>query len=407
MAITKIILREILDSRGNRTIEAEIHSPKFRAIAAAPSGASVGKYEAKSFPEKGIGAAIKIFSNKLKNRIIGKKVSYAEIDSIIKNFDPKREILGGNLSTAVSLAVAKLEALEAGIELYELFGKKPVLPFPLGNIIGGGVHSGKGSPELQEFLIIPVGAKTFREAAFANSEVHKIVGAKIDKKFPNFTRGRNDEGAWAPPLTIEEAIEILNESVDKAESQFGFKIRTGVDLAASEFYDSRKKTYNYKNFSLSPKDQVNFVIELFDRYNFFYVEDPLEEEDFYGFADVRKEIGKKCLITGDDLVVTNPERLSIAIKLNSINALIVKPNQIGSLSETENVINTAKRNKIIPVVSHRSGETTDTSIAHIAVGFNCPIIKTGTVGGERIAKLNELIRIEERSKAKLGKIILS
>ncbi len=406
MAIKKIILRDILDSRGNKTIEAEIYSEKFRAVAAAPSGASVGKYEAEAFPKKGVYGAIKAFKENLERKIIGARVSYSEIDSIIKNFDSNREILGGNLSTAISLAVAKLQALEEGKELYELFGKKFLLPVPLGNIIGGGVHSGKGSPELQEFLILPVGARDIKEAALVNSHVHRTAGKIIDKKMPNFTRGRNDEGAWAPPATIEEAVEILNEAVFEVSNQLKVKIKIGVDLAASEFYNSVEKKYNYKTMSLNPEDQVNFVVELFDRYNFFYIEDPLQEEDFDGFAAVNNQIGKKCLIVGDDLTVTNPSRLETAIQRKSINSLIVKPNQIGSLTETESVINIAKRNNVLPVVSHRSGETADSSIAHIAVGFNCPIIKTGAVGGERVAKLNELIRIEEKTRANIAKIKL-
>lgn len=406
MVIKKIILREVLDSRGNTTVEAEISGERHSVRAAAPSGASVGKYEKPAFPKGGAKEGISNFNKKISEKLIGQETDYKKIDSIISENDPDFSHVGGNVSVAVSLAVGKLQAMEKGIEFYELFNGAPSLPFPLGNILGGGVHSGKGSPELQEFLTIPVGAKTFKEAVLANSKVHKLVGEIIDKKMPNFTRGRNDEGAWAPPVTIEEAIEILNEAVDKAKSEFGFKIKTGVDLASSEFYDSKEKKYKYKLFALSPNDQVNFVVELFDRYNFYFIEDPIEQEDFDGFAAVNKVIGKKCLIVGDDLTVTNSARLKIAIEKNSINSLIIKPNQIGSLSETENVIKEAKRNKVIPVVSHRSGETTDTSIAHIAAGFKCPIIKTGAVGGERVAKLNELIRIEERSKAKLAEITL-
>ncbi|HIK02902.1 TPA: phosphopyruvate hydratase [archaeon] len=406
MVIKKIVLREILDSRGNITVEAEVSGENFKACAAAPSGASVGKYEKEAFPKGGAREGISAFNKKITDKLIGVEADYKKVDAIISESDPDFAHIGGNTSVAVSLAVGKLQAKEKGIEFHALFNGAPSLPFPLGNIIGGGVHSGKGSPELQEFLTLPVGAKSFKEAVLANSKVHKLVGQIIDKKLPNFTRGRNDEGAWAPPVTIEEAIAILNEAVDKAKSEFGFKIKTGVDLASSEFYSSKEKKYVYKNFSLSPSDQVNFVVELFDRYGFFYIEDPIQEEDFGGFANVTKEIGKKCLIVGDDLTVSSPERLETAVKQNSINSLIVKPNQIGSLTQTENVIKAAKRNKIIPVVSHRSGETTDTSIAHIAAGFKCPIIKTGAVGGERIAKLNELIRIEEKTKAKLAEITL-
>ena len=404
--IKKILLREILDSRGNLTVEAEVQSAKLKAMAAAPSGASVGKYEAKAFPKGGPSAAIKIFREKLEKKVLGQEINYEKIDKIIKEFDPNREIICGNLSTAISLAVAKLQAFERGIEFYQLMGAKFSLPLPLGNIIGGGVHSGKGSPELQEFLILPIGAKTFKEAAIANSQVHKAAGKIIDEKMPNFTRGRNDEGAWAPPATIEEAIEILKEAVDQVNSEQKLKIRIGIDLAASEFYDSKSGKYNYKNMSLSAEDQVHFVVELFDRFNLYYFEDPLQEEDFDSFAEVKKQIGKKCLIVGDDLTVTNPQRVETAISKDSMNSLIVKPNQIGSLSETESVIKLAKRNNLLPIVSHRSGETVDVSIAHIAVGHMCPIIKTGAVGGERVAKLDELIRIEETTKASLSSIKL-
>src|SRR3989344_5258379 len=189
MAIKKIILREILDSRGNTTIEAEVYSDKFKAVAAAPSGASVGKYEVKSFVKGGVPKAIKTFKENLEKKILGKR-SYQEDDSIIKNFDQNREILGGNISIAISLAVAKLQSMDGGKEFYELFGKNFTLPLPLGNIIGGGVHSGKAAPELQEFLVIPLNAKNFWEAAFANSQVHKAVARIIDKKMPHFTRGR-------------------------------------------------------------------------------------------------------------------------------------------------------------------------------------------------------------------------
>lgn len=402
--IKKILLREILDSRGNLTVEAEVQSAKVKAVAAAPSGASVGKYEVKAFPKGGPAEAVNIFREKLAKKILGHEINYEKVDKIIKEFDPTHEMLGGNLSVAVSLAVAKLQAFEKGVEFYELLGPKFSLPLPLGNIIGGGVHSGKGSPELQEFLILPVGAKTFKEAVIANSQVHKAAARIIDEKMPNFTRGRNDEGAWAPPATIEEAIEILNQAIDEVNSQLKIKIRTGIDLAASEFYDAKSQKYNYRNMSLSPEDQVHFVVEMFDRFGLYYFEDPLQEEDFESFAAVKKQIGKKCLVVGDDLTVTNLQRLSTAIEKDSINSIIIKPNQVGSLSETENVIKLAKRNNVLPIVSHRSGETTDTSIAHIAVGHMCPIIKTGAVGGERIAKLNELIRIEEKTKAKIAKL---
>lgn len=398
--LTSIILREILDSRGNKTIEAEVSNGKKTAIASAPSGVSVGKFEVPAFPKAGVSRAVKTFNSKYRKKFLGLEANYHTIDSIFSDIDPKCKILGGNLHIAVSLATAKLQALEKGKELYELFGKKFSLPFPLGNILGGGMHTGKGAPEFQEFLSIPFGAKTFKAAAFANALVHKIAFSKLH----NIIRGRNDEGAWASSLTSEHALQVLTESCAQASSELNFEIRAGLDVAASQFYDSRNNFYHYRHASLERARQISHVAELTERYNLYYIEDALEENDFEGFALLNKQIGKHCLVCGDDLVVTNTSRLETALSHSSVNAVIVKPNQIGSLTATESFINTAVRSNCTPVISHRSGETSDTSITHLAVGFSIPIIKCGAVGGERTAKLNELIRIEERTGARMAKL---
>ena len=400
MVIQKIILREILDSRGNPTIEAEISSEKYTAVAAAPSGASVGIHEVPAFPEGGTQAAISAFKTTFEAEVAKCNISYHEVDERIRDLDPERKVLGGNLSIAVSLAVAKLQAMGAGVKFYDLFAKEIALPFPLGNVIGGGVHAGKGSPEIQEFLSIPVGAPTFKDAALANSRVHKLVGEAITSKDPNFTRGRDDEGAWAPMASNEEAMQLLFNACQQASSELGFEVRPGLDVAASEFWDKTKQKYVYKEGERTLEEQVHFLAGLVNDYNVFFIEDPFHEDDFQGFSLLKQQVGGKCLVVGDDLITTNPARLNKAIELNAINSLIVKPNQIGSLSETEEVVNIANSNNIKPVVSHRSGETSDSSIAHLAVGFSAPIIKTGILGGERTAKLNELLRIEEREKGR-------
>jgi enolase len=406
MAIKNILLREILDSRGNPTIEAEISSERYTAVAAAPSGASVGAHEVPAFPKGGPKAAISAFKTTFEAEVAKCNVSYHEIDERIHDLDTERKILGGNLSIAVSLAIAKLQAMEAGVKFYDLFAAEIALPFPLGNVIGGGVHAGKGSPEIQEFLAIPIGAPTFKDAALANARVHKLAGEAIKAKNPEFTRGRGDEGAWAPMVSNEEALQMVFNACQQASSELGFEIRPGMDVAASEFWDKTKEKYVYKEGERNLEEQVHFLAGLVNDYNVFYIEDGFHEDDFQAFSLLNQQVGGKCLVVGDDLTTTNPERLNQAIKLNAVNSLIVKPNQIGSLSETEAVLNLAKSNNIKPVVSHRSGETTDTSISHLAVGFSAPIIKTGVLGGERIAKLNELIRIEEREKgrAKMAKL---
>lgn len=404
MAIKNIILREIFDSRGNPTIEAEVSSDENTARAAAPSGASVGKHEVPAFPRGGPGSAIKLFNSDYRKKFIGLEANYHEVDFALKAEDPTREKLGGNLSIALSLAVAKLHALDSEIDFYELFAQKFTLPYPLGNVIGGGVHAGEGSPEIQEFLCIAVGAKSFKNAALANSLVHKIAGEKLGQR-AEFTRGRNDEGGWAPAIGNSEALETLSASCAKASNELGFEVRPALDMAASEFYDSEQKKYIYKGDEKTSDEQVDFVAALVNEYNLYYVEDPLEENDFEGFAKLNAKIGKKCLVVGDDLITTNEKRLREAISKKAVNSLIVKPNQIGSLMDTEKVINLAKQKKITPVISHRSGETTDSSIAHLAVGFSIPIIKTGILGGERLAKINELLRIEEKEKrARISKL---
>lgn len=405
MAITKLVAREIMDSRGNPTVEVEAWSGSKSASAAAPSGASTGVHEVTAFPKAGVGSAVSMFNSAYSKKFIGAEEDYHETDLIFKKIDPSFKSLGGNLAIALSLAVAKLGAVLEGKEFYQIFGNSCAMPFPLGNVLGGGAHSGKGSPDIQEFLSLPAGARTIREAVMANEQVHKKVLELICRNNPDFTRGKSDEGGWAPEMDNKEALEILVEACDSVTHELGFKVRPGLDFASSQIWDSKKQLYLYKREKpKTAQEQLDHVEEIAKHNQLFYIEDPFHEEDFGSFAKLTKKIGKKCLVCADDLTVTNPARFGQCIKHKSANAIIVKPNQVGSLTDTEKVIKMAFESNYAPVVSHRSGETTDTSIAHIAVGFSAPILKAGVVGGERVAKLDELLRISETSGARMAKI---
>jgi enolase len=297
--------------------------------------------------------------------------------------------IGGNVAVAISIAVAKAAAFTIGIPLYRYIGGAfPSIPHPLGNVIGGGAHA-KGATDIQEFLSIPVGSKRALDSVFANAKVHGTVKNLLADR--GITCGKGDEGAWAAPITNEDALDLMAKATGAVSDELGFEIRIGLDVAASELWDG--EVYKYSDKMRPPEDQIAYMGELIDRYNIYYVEDPLDEEDFDGFATLTSSV--KCLICGDDLYVTNPERIRRGIDIGASNAVLIKPNQIGTLTDTVDAIKLAISNGYTCVISHRSGETTDNTIAHLAVGLNAPIIKTGVVGGERIAKLNELIRIEE------------
>jgi enolase len=264
-------------------------------------------------------------------------------------------------------------------------------------MINGGAHAGNNAPEIQEFLVLPVGATDITEAVFTNTAVHRRIREKIQSKDALFTGGKGDEGGWAPNLTNQEALEIQATSCEEVSDETGVLVKPCLDMAASEFWDADQEKYIYAKEGVKKDtgEQVDYVSEIIDTYGMFYVEDPMREGDFQGFADLTQKSGSKCLICGDDLFVTNAEILAEGIQIGAANSIIIKPNQIGTLSDTYATVDLARTNKYVPVVSHRSGETTDDTIAHLAVAWMAPIIKTGALGGERIAKLNELIRIEE------------
>jgi len=413
-----ISTRKILDSRGNPTIEVEV-TAKDKAgkvvgygRAAAPSGASRGKYEVVAFPEGGVDEAIRRV-REVSAKLLGIDIRAQEqIDGLLRKLDGTQNLrrIGGNATVAVSMAVAKAAASSMKMSLYKHLwgGGAGGIPYPLGNMLGGGAHAGKMAPDIQEFLAIPAGASRFVDAAFANSQVHKRVKALIEAKDKTFTGGKGDEGAWAPNLDNLAALELLVQACKQVSDEVGFEIRPGLDVAASSLYDAKKRKYVYKREGKlrDTGDQIEFVLNAIKTYQLFYVEDPLREDDFKSFAEMTKKV-KKCLICGDDLFVTNITRIQNGIKLGAANAVLIKPNQIGTLSDTLAAVKLAKQHGYVPVMSHRSGETLDETIAHLAVGFGCPIIKTGVVGGERVAKLNELIRIEGElgDGARMGELL--
>ena len=400
--IEDVRVRKILDSRGNPTVEVDIITWNGFGRAAAPSGASTGSREVVSFPEGGVDQVISEVEDLISSELIGIAAEDIEdIDEVLKEIDgtDNMSAIGGNTTVAVSMAAAKAAAMSYGLPLYNFLGGNFVqeMPYPLGNMMNGGAHAGPNAPDIQEFLVVPVGANDMAEAVFANVAVHKRLKELISKKDPNFTGGKGDEGGWIPNITNDQALEIQAQACEEVGDELGILIRPGLDMASSEFWDSEKEKYVYgqDNIERDVGEQVEYVKDLIETYNMFYVEDPFDEKDFEGFSELTAKVGKKCLICGDDLFVTNSNILEEGIKQKAANAIIIKPNQIGSLTETYKTVKLAKENNILPVVSHRSGETCDETIAHLAVAFGAPLIKTGAIGGERIAKLNELIRIEE------------
>ena len=400
--IEDVQVRKILDSRGNPTVEVDVITWNSSGRAAAPSGASTGSREVVSFPEGGVDTVVSEMEDFIASELIGMDAEDMEtIDEVLKEIDGTDNLsaIGGNTTVAISMAVAKAAASSYNMPLYKYIGGNLVneLPFPLGNMMNGGAHAGINAPDIQEFLVVPVGATNVSDAIFANASVHKKLKGLIQIKDSNFTGGKGDEGGWVPNITNADALEIQAQACEEVGDELGIEIRPSLDMAASELWDADKQKYVYAqdNIERDTGDQIDFVKDIIETYNMFYVEDPFDESDFDGFAQLTAKVGNKCLVCGDDLFVTNKDILAKGIEMNAANAIIIKPNQIGSLSETYATVKLAKENGIVPVVSHRSGETTDETIAHLTVGFASPMIKTGAIGGERIAKLNELIRIEE------------
>ncbi len=389
-------VRKVLDSRGNVTVEAEVYLPNSAGRCSAPAGASTGKTEVAAFPKGGPDKSLEFFEKQVKDEIEGvDAMDQIAFDKLLMEIDgtPDFSAMGGNLATALSIANAKAVANQVGIPLYMYVGGglNRKMPRPIGNVLGGGKHSRNGTT-MQEFLVCTDSGNTFTNIV-TNSAVHKRIGDMLSDRFKDQSIGVGDERAWTAPLEDIEALEIVRAAAREVSSSTKLRIDVGIDLAASSFYNKGK--YEYRDGKKTKDQQIDFVKELSKDFGVYFLEDPMDETDFEGFAEVTKAIGSRSLIVGDDLYTTNPERVRKGIEMKSSNAVLIKVNQIGTLSRTKETVTLAEEAGWKTVVSHRSGETTDDFIAHVAVGFRSLLIKTGTVGGERIAKLNELVRIEE------------
>jgi enolase len=400
--IEDVYARKIYDSRGRPTIEVEVVTTDGFGRASAPAGASTGAHEVVPFPRGGIDEAVKLVNEVVAEKLIGMdSTDQVAIDDLLHEVDGTEDFsrLGGAAALAISIAAAKAAASSLGLPLFQYVGGvfATEIPFPLGNVIGGGRHAGERAPNIQEFLVIPVGARSYGEAIELCFEVHREVGKIIGKLDKSFAGGKGDEGAWAANISDEEAFQTLSEACHNASNKLKCKVVLGVDFAASSMWMPEEKAYFLKREGRrrTREEQINYVIEVIERYDLRYIEDPLHEEDFEGFSLLMKVIGHKALVCGDDLFTTNVARIRKGLELKAANAIIIKPNQVGTLTDVYKALRVARASGLVPVMSHRSGETEDTFISHLAIGFRCPVIKTGVLGGERVLKHNELIRIEE------------
>jgi enolase len=395
--ISSVSLRRVLDSRGNPTVEADVltESGGF-GRAAAPSGASTGEHEAIELPpSEAIAAARRLAVPRLEGEVYA--ADQRDVDNTLRAADGTENFseIGANAAVAVSMAAAKAAADTLGLPLYQHLGgafRGDNFPVPLGNVIGGGEHA-KEATHIQEFLAAPVGAPSVAEAVFANAQVHRRAAELLDERGVPAAKG--DEGAWAPSISDDEAFAVMASAVGDVADDLGFEIRFGLDVAASELYDDDADGYHFGDEVTSTTEMIDYVAGMVDEYDLAYVEDPLDENDYAGFAELTDRVGDRTLICGDDLFVTNTSRLQDGIDAGAGNSILIKPNQIGTLTDAFDAIELATEHGYDSVVSHRSGETEDTTIAHLAVATDAPFVKTGTVGGERTAKLNELIRIAD------------
>ncbi len=426
--IASIHARQILDSRGNPTIEVDVLTEnEYLGRAAVPSGASTGVHEAvelrdedkKVYGGKGVLKAVKNVNEPIAEKLIGWDVAdQTGIDHAMITLDgtDNKSSLGANAILAVSLAVAKAAALEANLPLYRYVGgtNAKILPIPMMNILNGGAHA-DNKIDFQEFMVMPIGASSFSEALQYGVEIFHALKAVLKKK--GYSTNVGDEGGFAPNIqSNEEAIETVLTAIDKAGFKTGSDVSIAMDPAVSEMFDADKKVYHFHKSDgkkLSIENMVDFWESWVRQYPIISLEDGMAEDDWEGWKLMSERLGKKIQIVGDDLFVTNVKRIQKGIDENIANGLLVKVNQIGTLTETINAVSLAQNNGYNTIMSHRSGETEDTTIADLAVALNCGQIKTGSASRtDRIAKYNQLLRIEEmlgdsavfpKGKIKFGK----
>jgi enolase len=410
--ITRITAREILDSRGNPTVEASVYAGDVSERAAVPSGASTGKHEAielrdgdpKRYRGLGVLKAVQNVEKLIAPKLRGLDPrEQSRIDRLMIELDgtPNKSRLGANAILAVSLAAAKLAAKLDGKSLHSYLskGRGRTLPVPVMNVINGGKHAGT-ELKIQEFMVIPARAKRFSESLRMGAEIYHSLKNVIQSKHGSQSINVGDEGGFAPPLNrTTEALDLLIQAISEAGYSPGSDVFLGLDAASSEFYEN--ETYRIDGETKSPMELMEFYLQLIDKYPIRYLEDPFEQEDFQDTAQLTKKVGARVQVVGDDIFVTNLARLKRGIDAGAANSLLLKVNQIGSLTEAMEAAKMAMDNGYGVVTSHRSGETADTTIADLAVALNCGRIKTGApCRGERTSKYNRLLQIEQELGAR-------
>jgi len=392
MIAKSLNIREIFATNAKKTIELDLQTAKGMVRASVPFGTSAGKHEAKTFAAEDAARKFMILRRHFTNTEF---TDQQDVDLQLRTVDKTSDFrdIGGNLALAISSAFFKAFALENSMELFQhasaISKQSCSMPKPICNIIGGGKHSGK--TDVQEILFLPVHQNSFAESMTNITNAYLEVGRELGKVDPTFTFSKNIESAWTTNLSFEEVMKLVSFIAKKS------LLKLGIDFAASSLWDDKQYyVYRYGNKLLGRIDQIKFICELAKIYPIFYVEDPLNEDDFQGFSMLTHELQNR-ITSGDDLYATNLERFKAGIELKASNGIIVKPNQVGTITDVIKVVDEAKKNKIVTIMSHRSGETEDTLLCHLAVGLGCDYIKLGT-SGERTVKINEMMRIEERLK---------
>jgi enolase len=400
-SISSVKGRIVFNSRGSKSIEIDVISDnKFLGRACAPSGASVGSHEVPSFIDNDAELTLRNF-NSNGSKFIGVESSNPKtITEILRSIDNSDNFsnIGGSVAYGLSIAAAASASLALNMPLFEMLNPKGPFrfPFPLGNVIGGGSHAGPGTPDIQEVLVCPIGARNIMEALEMNFNIHKEVRVMLEKIDNRFTYGRGDEGAWAPNLNNDQAVAVVADAIENSGLRLGKEVGLGIDFASSSLWDTKNKYYNYARQGLvrNTEEQIDFIEDLIKKYHLIYAEDPVHEDDFESMARIT-ERNKNCLVTGDDMLVTNAQRVSEAVKHGACSGAILKVNQAGTLSDALDFAESCAKNNIKIITSHRSGESVDSHIAHIALATSSKMMKTGVVGGERVSKLNELLRLSE------------
>ena len=391
-------LEPAYDSRGRLTVEATIVlASGARGRAGAPSGASTGSHEVLAFPPGGVPEALATFRSHVAPTLTGLELAgdVARLDAALHQVDgtPNFSRIGGNSATAVSVAGALALGKEAGHPLWKLLARPGIdgsrFPAIVGNCLNGGRHA-IGGPEIQEFIAFAE-ERSPADSVRAVVRVHELLGEALHRKYPKAALGRGDEGGWVAPIGNIEALELLTEACARVRDETHLAVHPGLDLAASEFYVDGK--YRYREQTLDAGGQETFVGRLVDRYDLRYVEDPFDQEAFDSFTALTRSVGTKTLVVGDDLYCTNVARLRTGIERRATNAVLIKVNQIGTLTDTLAAVDLAGSNGLATVTSHRSGEVPEGWLAHVAVGTGARGLKCGVLGGERVAKLNELLRL--------------